>query len=200
MKVLFATSNPAKVKRYKELLKDNGIELITLNDIDIDLDVEESGKNALENAHIKAKAYFDKLNIPTIGMDNSLFIEDINEDEQPGTHVRRVGGKTITDDEMIEHYTSLVKKYGDKLVAKWVYGMVIYTEKGIFEYTWNKDDFYFVSKPCSLRNPGYPLDSIAVVPEYNKYLVELTEADKQKTERTTATEKVIEFIVNSVKK
>lgn len=200
MKVLFATSNPAKVKRYKELLKDNGIELITLNDIDIDLDVEESGKNALENAHIKAKAYFDKLNIPTIGMDNSLFIEDINEDEQPGTHVRRVGGKTLTDDEMIEHYTSLVKKYGDKLVAKWVYGMVIYTEKGIFEYTWNKDDFYFVSKPCSLRNPGYPLDSIAVVPKYNKYLVELTEADKQKTERTTATEKVIEFIVNSVKK
>ena len=66
-------------------------------------------------------------------MDNSLFIEDINEDEQPGTHVRRVGGKTLTDDEMIEHYTSLVKKYGDKLVAKWVYGMVIYTEKGIFE-------------------------------------------------------------------
>ena len=200
MKVLFATSNPAKVKRYKELLKDNGIELITLNDIDLDLEVEETGKNALENANIKAKAYFDKLHIPTIGMDNSLFIEGIKEDEQPGTHVRRVAGKTLTDDEMIEHYTSLVKKYGEKLVAKWVYGMVIYTENGVHEYSWNKSDFYFVSKPCSLRNPGYPLDSIAIVPEYNKYLVELTEADKQKTERTTATEKVIEFIVNSVKK
>ena len=161
MKVLFATSNPAKVKRYKELLKDNGIELITLNDIDLDLEVEETGKNALENANIKAKA--------------------------------------LTDDEMIEHYTSLVKKYGEKLVAKWVYGMVIYTENGVHEYSWNKSDFYFVSKPCSLRNPGYPLDSIAIVPEYNKYLVELTEADKQKTERTTATEKVVEFIVKSVK-
>lgn len=200
MKVLFATSNPAKVKRYKELLKDNGIELITLNDLDFNIDVEETGKNAIENAHIKAKAYFEKCKIPTIGMDNSLFIENILEEEQPGTHVRRVNGKVLNDEEMIEHYTNLVKKYGDKLVAKWVYGMVIYTEDGVYEYSWNKSDFYFVDTPCKLRNPGYPLDSIAIVPEYNKYLVELTEADKQKTERTNATEKVIEFITNTVKK
>lgn len=42
-------------------------------------------------------------------MDNSLFIEDIDEVYQPGTHVRRVHGKRLSDEEMIEYYTGLVK-------------------------------------------------------------------------------------------
>lgn len=32
-KVLFATTNPAKVKKYKEALKEKGIELITIKDL-----------------------------------------------------------------------------------------------------------------------------------------------------------------------
>ena len=47
-KVLFATTNPAKVKKYKEELKEKGIELITIKDLDIKLKIEESGRNAIE--------------------------------------------------------------------------------------------------------------------------------------------------------
>ena len=39
-KVLFATTNPAKVKKYKEALEEKGIELITIKDIGIKLDIE----------------------------------------------------------------------------------------------------------------------------------------------------------------
>ena len=90
MKVLFATTNLAKVRKYKEKLKENGIELITINDLDFKLDIEENGKNAIENAYIKAKTYYDVVKIPTIGMDNCLFIEELPEEKQPGTHVRRI--------------------------------------------------------------------------------------------------------------
>lgn len=110
MKVLFATTNQAKVGKYKEALKEKGIELITINDLDFKLDIDENGKNAIENAYIKAKAYYDVTKIPTIGMDNCLFIEELPEEKQPGTHVRRVNGKELTDEEMIEYYTNLVKK------------------------------------------------------------------------------------------
>ena len=55
MKVLFATTNLAKVRKYKEELKEKGIELITINDLDFKLYVDKNGKNALENAYIKAK-------------------------------------------------------------------------------------------------------------------------------------------------
>ena len=198
MKVLFATTNPAKVGKYKEILKTKGIELITIKDLNFKLDIEESGKNAIENAYIKAKTYFDKTQIPTIGMDNNLFIEELPLEKQPGTYVRRINGKELNDEEMIEYYTNLVKEYGTKLTAKWVYGMVICSDKGIKEYSWSKDHFYFVDKPCQKRNPGYPLDSITIVPEYNKYLVELTDEDKKTYKKKDNINDVVEFITNNI--
>ena len=199
MKLLFATTNPAKVGKYKKALEEREIELITLKDLDFELNIEENGKNAIENAYIKAKAYYDATKIPTIGMDNSLFIEELPEEKQPGTHVRRVNGKTLNDEEMIEYYTNLVKEYGGKLTAKWVYGMVMCDENGVREYSWSKDHFYFVDKPCEKRNSGYPLDSISIVPEFNKYLVELTEEDKKQYKKKDDVKGVIEFITNSDK-
>ena len=198
MKVLFATTNLAKVRKYKEELKEKGIELITINDLDFKLDVDENGKNALENAYIKAKTYYDVVKIPTIGMDNCLFIEGLPEEKQPGTHVRRINGKELKDDEMIEYYTNLIKQYGGKLTAKWVYGMVICNGKETKEYTWSKGDFYLVDKPCKERNPGYPLDSISVMPENNKYWLELTDEEKLKSKEEDNRDKVVDFIVNNI--
>lgn len=200
MKVLFATTNPAKVKRYKEQLSENGIELISINDIDEKLDINENGKDAIENAYIKAKTYYDKTKIPTIGIDDCLFIEGISEEEQPGTNVRRVNGKRLNDEEMIEHYTKLVKKYGNKLTAKWVYGMVIYTDEGVSKFTWSKDDFYLVDKPIEKRNVGYPLDSISVIPESGKYFAELVEQKDETYKKKDSIEKVVNFIEKSLKK
>ena len=59
MKVLFATTNPAKVKTYKDELEKRGITLLTINDIEDKVEIDENGKNAIENAYIKAKAYYD---------------------------------------------------------------------------------------------------------------------------------------------
>ena len=200
MKVLFATTNPAKVGKYKKALEEKGIELITIKDLNFKLNIEENGKDAIENAYIKAKAYYEATGIPTIGMDNNLFIEELPDEMQPKTHVRRVNGKELTDDEMIVYYTNLVKEHGGKLTAKWVYGMVICDNKGIEKYSWSKDHFYFVDKPCEKRNQGYPLDSISIVPEYNKYLVELTEEDKKQYKKKDNIDNVIEFIIKNVQK
>lgn len=196
--VLFATTNPAKVKSYKEELKKIGIELKTIKDLDNNIDIEENGKNAIENACIKAKAYYNATKMPTIGMDNNLFIEELPEEKQPGTYVRRINGKYLTDDEMIEYYTKLVKEYGGRLTAKWVYGMAIYNGKEEKTYTWSKDHFYFIDKPSKNRNTGYPLDSITIVPEFNKYLVELTEEEKIEYGKKNNTQEVIDFIVSNI--
>ena len=198
MKILFATTNPAKVKRYAHKLKEKNIELLTIKDLGINLKVEESGKDAIENAYIKAKAYYDATKITTIGMDNNLFIEELPAEKQPGTHVRRINGKELNDDEMIEYYCNLVKEYGGKLTAKWVYGMVIYNGKESKEYSWSKSHFYLIDKPSQKRNPGYPLDSISIMPECNKYFVDLTDEDRNKDKANYREDNVIDFIVNSV--
>ncbi|MBQ2835947.1 MAG: non-canonical purine NTP pyrophosphatase [Clostridia bacterium] len=196
MKVLFATKNPAKVKRYVTRLQNKGIDVLTLKDIDLKLNVQETGKNAIENAYLKAKAYFEETGIVTIGIDDNLFIEELPEEKQPGTNVRRVNGKELTDEEMIQYYTNLVKENGGRLTAKWVYGMVIYNGTESKEYTWSKDHFYFVDKPSEKRNLGYPLDSISIMPEYNKYFVDLTQEEKNKNINNE--DDVIDFIVKSL--
>lgn len=200
MKVLFATTNLAKVGKYKKELEEKGIELITIKDLNFKLNIEENGKDAIENAYIKAKAYYDATGIVAIGMDNNLFIEELPDEMQPKTHVRRVNGKELNDDEMIEYYTNLVKEYGGKLTAKWVYGMVICDNNRKEEYSWTKEHFYFVDKPCEKRNQGYPLDSISIIPEFNKYLVELTEEDKKQYKKKDNIDNVIEFIIKNVQK
>ena len=198
MKVLFATTNPAKVNKYKQALENKGIELITIKDLEINLPINENGKNAIENAYIKAKTYYEATKIPTIGMDNNLFIENLPEEKQPGTYVRRINGKELNDDEMIEHYTKLVKEHSKKLMAKWVYGMVVCSDKGTAEFSWNKEHFYFVDTPNENRNPGYPLDSISIIPEFNKYLVDLTEKEKNQYRKKDNIDDVVDFIIKSI--
>jgi len=199
MKVLFATTNPAKIEKYGQKLAQKGIEVLTLKDIGVELKVEETGKNAIENAYLKAKAYYDATKIVTIGMDNNLFIEDLPEEKQPGTHVRRIQGKELNDDEMIEYYSNLVHDNGGKLKAKWVYGMVIYDGKEVKQFTWSKSHFYFVDEPSQKRNPGYPLDSLAIIPEYDKYLVELTPEEKKENFEKNNETQVIKFMEESLK-
>ena len=46
-------------------------------------------------------------------MDNNLFIEGIPDELQPGVFVRRINGKELNGDEMIEYYTKkqLIKQF-----------------------------------------------------------------------------------------
>ena len=197
MKVLFATTNPAKIKKYVDKLKEKDIEILTIKDLGINLKPEETGKNAIENAYIKAKTYYDKTKIISIGMDNNLYIEGLPDEKQPGTHVRRINGKELNDEEMIEHYTKLVKENGGNLKAKWVYGMVVCSDKGTAQFSWTKDHFYFVDKPCEKINRGYPLDSISIIPEFNKYLAELTDKEKEEYKKKDNIEEVAKFVVEN---
>ena len=197
MELLFATTNPAKVKSYAEILEQYDIQLKSIKDLKFKLDIDENGKNSIENAEIKAKAYYNATKIPTLGMDVSLIIEELPEEKQIGTHIRRINGKYLTDEEAIKYYTNLAKKYGGKLTAKWVYGDVIYDGEEVKKYSYSKENFYFIDKASTKRNPGYPLDSISIIPRFNKYLIELTEEEKKLNQKEQNTD-VFDFIVKSL--
>ena len=110
--VLFATENESKAKRFKKGLLENGIEVITINEIEKRVDVLENGKNAIENAIIKAKAYADVCDYPVFAMDDNLYIDNIPLEKQPGMFVRRVNGRRLNDYEMIDYYSKLAHEYG----------------------------------------------------------------------------------------
>ena len=197
-KILFATSNEAKVKRFKDKLLAKGIELLSLKDLDASLIVEENGTSAVENALIKARAYHNVTNMPVMAMDDSLYLEKVPDELQPGLYVRRVGGKSLSDEEMIKHYSNLVKNYGvdGKIVARWVYGLAIINGKKEETYTWSKNDFLLVDTPSKVINPGYPLNSISKNIKLNKYFSEMTQEDQENVQEQE--DDVIEFIAKNV--
>lgn len=197
-KILFATENQSKAKRFKNGLLKNDIEIITINDLEKKVNIEENGNNAIENALIKARAYANVYNYPVLAMDDNLYIEGIPENKQPGMYVRRVNGKRLNDEEMIEHYTNLAKTYGKngKLTCRWVYGMALINNGKEFTYTWSKEDFYIVDKQSSKIDIGYPLNTISINKKINKYFTDLTEEDKKQIQEDESN--VIEFICKSL--
>lgn len=199
-KIVFATGNPTKAKRFSKGLLNYDIKVISLKDLDIKLDVNEDGKTAIENALIKARACYKITKMPTIGMDDSLYLENVPKDLQPGLFVRRVNGKSLTDEEMIEHYINLVKNYGidGKLNCKWVYGLALINEKGEENtYTWYKDNFYMVDTASDKINPGYPLNSISKYKNIDKYFTDTLNSEE--LEKTAFNEDdVVSFIVSNL--
>jgi inosine/xanthosine triphosphate pyrophosphatase family protein len=200
MKILFATGNPSKAKRFSTGLAKHGIEVISLKDIDVKVDVKEDGADRIENALIKARAYAQATGMPTIGMDDTLYLEGVPEDKQPGMFVRRLDKKhEVTDEELLQHFIDVVKEFGTdgKLDAKWLYGMALISNGKEYTYTWEKGDMYFVDKPSDIINPGYPLNSISINKTLGKYFTDMTEEDKETIKQSE--DDVVEFIVNSLK-
>lgn len=196
--ILFATGNKSKAKRFTKGLLANDIKVLTLEDVNINIEVEENGTTAIENALIKARSYAKETNLPVFAMDDTLYLENVPEDKQPGMYVRRVNGKRLTDEEMIEYYSNLAKEYGTNglITGRWIYGMALISNGHEYTYTWSKENFYITSTPSKIINPGYPLNTISINIKLNKYFTEITEEDKLLIQEDES--HVVDFLVNSI--
>ena len=185
MKLLYGTTNQAKLESMRRVTKILGLEIIGLNDLkncsefyNVKFpEIDETGSNPLENAKIKAKAYYDAFRIPVFSCDSGLYFDEVDEKNQPGTHVRRVNGKELSDLQMIEHYGNLAKSYGGHLTAKYKNAIcLVLDEKTVFsrmESSLEIEPFYLVSKPHPKIVPSFPLDAISIQIESGKYFQDL---------------------------
>ena len=180
MRILYGTTNQAKLDSMKRITKVLGIEIIGLKDVNQPLPhIEESGKNPLENAKMKAEAYYKAFSIPVFSCDSVLYFDNIEEALQPGTHIRRVNGKELTDEEMIEYYSGLAKSHDDRLIGRYrnaIY-FILDDETKFFgmDESLATEPFLLVSKPHEKRIKGFPLDSISVDLASEKYYYDIEE-------------------------
>ena len=77
MKVLLGTTNPSKVKRFSTLLADCDIEFVTLKDLGIEDEPEETGNTPEENAICKARYYGQYFDL-VICNDSGLYFEELS--------------------------------------------------------------------------------------------------------------------------
>ena len=92
--LLTATNNKDKVKEIIELLKVLNIDVITLNDLNLNVDVEED-KDTLEgNALKKAEEIWQHVQIPCSADDTGLFVHALN--GAPGVFSSRYAGENVS--------------------------------------------------------------------------------------------------------
>lgn len=181
MKLLYGTGNQAKLNGMRQWLAPLGIELVGLKDMEGVLpDIEEDGRTPLENAEKKARAYFEAFHIPVFSCDSGLYIEGIPEEEQPGIHVRTIRGRYLNDDEMLEYYTGLARKYGDLRAGYRNAICLVLDEEHVYkamDEDMASEPFLITSKPHAdgVRKPGFPIDRISIDIKTGKYFYDLEE-------------------------
>ena len=78
MKLIYGTTNKAKIDFMKKQIEPLDIEILSLNEVDAPkLDIDESGNTPLENAKIKALAYYRELQSPVFSCDSGLYNEGL---------------------------------------------------------------------------------------------------------------------------
>lgn len=95
MKLAIATNNQHKLQEIRAILGDSFEELLSLKDLGIDVDVEETGTTLEENALIKARAILALSGIATLADDTGLMVDALN--GAPGVYSARYAGEEHND-------------------------------------------------------------------------------------------------------
>lgn len=182
MKILYGTTNKGKLQAMKKALETFDIELIGLGDVECELPhINENGTTPLENAELKARAYYEAFGMPVFSCDSGLYFDELEENEQPGLHVRRINGKELTDDEMIQYYASLAERHGGRITGRYRNAIYFILDE---EHHYSSMDMSIATEPFVLgtvphpkRVEGFPLDSLSIDIATGKYYYDLEVKD-----------------------
>lgn len=176
-RIIFATGNVGKLREIKEILGEPELEIVSMKDAGIQLDIEENGTTYEENALIKARAvaaYADASDI-VMADDSGLEIDYLN--HEPGVYSARYLGEDtsyhIKNQNLIERLTGVLD---EKRTARFVCAIAAVlpdgrelTTRGIIEGRIGYEE---------KGTGGFGYDPIFQVPELGRSTAELTEDEK----------------------
>ena len=175
IEILFATSNAGKAKEVQAMFSDLDVDVKTLREEGIDVEIEENGQTFAENALIKAKAIAGMTDKIVLADDSGLVVDYLN--GEPGIYSARYLGEDTSYD--IKNAKILERMEGvpdDQRIARFVCAMaaimpdgeVICTE-GIMEG--------LIGYEMKGTN-GFGYDPIFYLPEYGMTSSEITPEKK----------------------
>jgi len=90
-RIIFATNNQGKMKEVKEILSDLDVEVMSLKEAGIFIDITEDGTTFEENAIIKAKAIHELAGGLILADDSGLEVDNLS--KEPGVYSARYMGE-----------------------------------------------------------------------------------------------------------
>ena len=188
MKLVFATHNLHKLKEIEALLPE-GIELLSLSDIECYEDIAETANTIEGNALIKAKYIKERYQYNVFADDTGLEVLALN--NAPGVFSARYAGAEKSDKANIE---LLLKNMEGKEERKARFKTVIalcldskrHTFEGIVEGT---------ISTCPVGQNGFGYDPIFIPEGYKETFAELSAEEKNRiSHRGKAFEKLLKFL------
>ena len=176
-KIIFATGNQGKMREIREILGDMDVEIQSMKEAGIELDIVEDGSTFEENAIIKAKAVAEHTDAIVLADDSGLEIDYLG--GEPGIYSARYLGEDtsyrIKNQNLIDRLEGVPEaertaRFVCAIAAVMPDGEVI-TTHGVIEGTIAHEE----------KGPnGFGYDPIFYVPEYHCTTAQLS--DEQKNE------------------
>jgi XTP/dITP diphosphohydrolase len=176
-KLLIASNNPGKAVEFRELLAGCGWEVVTPRDIDLDLDVEESGGDYAENARLKAEAFCRASGLPSLADDSGLEVDALNGEPGPLHHLR--GWDGAHDSQRIEILLRAMRRVPpEQRTARFRSVMVLVTPEGQTLETEGACEGLITETPAGEGGFGY--DPVFFLPELGRTMAQLSRAEKNR--------------------
>ena len=182
-KLILASNNAKKVKEIKDILEGLPIEVKSLKDEGIDIDVVEDGKTFEENAKKKAKEIYEfllskgKKDFIVLADDSGLEVDYLN--GEPGIYSARYSGEHGNDDKnnekLLENLEGVPK---EKRGAQFVCQLSLFTDKGEY-YTVRGEVRGFIIESIQGKG-GFGYDPLFFYEPFNKTFGELEAEEKNK--------------------
>lgn len=186
--LLIATHNPGKLREYRELLTGASFPLVSLDDVGIEEDIEETGVTFEENARLKALAYAQQTGLLTLADDSGLEVEALG--GEPGILSKRYAGEGAGDMERIVFLLGKLRNVPEgKRAARFRCAIVIADAQG---NTWTSEgtcEGKIAFAPRGTNGFGYDPVFLMRDDNYAHTLAELSESEKNRiSHRARATE------------
>lgn len=177
-KLLIATTNKGKLQELSTFLSDLSVELVSLNDVGITDDVEETGETYKENSQKKAIFYAQRSNLPAIADDGGLEIDALG--GAPGVKSRRWLGKEESDEILLKHLANVAKNLPNDNRKAWFKTVISFAmPDGKVWSVAGEVEGVIVENPHEKILKGYPYRSFFYLPEIKKYYHESELSDME---------------------
>lgn len=175
--LLLATTNPHKVDEYRAILSDLPFTLLSLNDVQLDMDVEETGTTFRENAELKARAYAQASGLLSLADDSGLEIDALN--GAPGVYSARFAGEDATYEERFDILLTQLRDVPvERRTARFRCVISLAEPSGYLRSVDGTIEGVIADAPRGKNGFGY--DPIFLVPALGKTTAEITAEQKNK--------------------
>ena len=191
-KLLLATHNKGKAREFTQLLVDVPFDLVTLDDVGISQDVEETGHTFQENAVLKAKAYAQISGLPTMSEDSGIEVDALG--GEPGYLSARYGGPGLNDADRVALLLKNLQNIPDgQRSARFLSVIALVWPSGDGELHEGRCEGVITRAPVGGGGFGY--DPIFFMPEFGMTTAEMSPEQKnQVSHRGQAAHKALESL------